>query len=175
MTIQEKILFTCNECGETKPSSEFYKSKMNRSGYRWQCKQCLAKTDRRKYAKDDVMRGARFKYGKTDMARYTRLKSNAKRRGTEFLLDKLEFLIWFGEQEKLCYYCGISLTTDGNRAEQLSVDRKDNLIGYTLENIALCCQRCNTIKGDIFTEQEMVEIAERYLKPKMEVLYGQER
>ena len=168
MTRQDIIFLVCNKCRQTKPSSEFYKSKMNRSGYRWQCKQCLADADKKKYAGNDAIRRAKLKYSKTDMARYSRLKSNARKRGTEFLLDKLEFLLWLEKQEKVCYYCGISLNTDGNRGEQLSVDRKDNLVGYTFENIALCCQRCNTIKGDIFTEQEMAEIAEKYIKPKLE-------
>jgi len=106
------------------------------------------------------------------MARYARLKSNAKRRGTDFCLDKLDFLIWFQGQDKVCHYCGTTLNTNGRREEQISVDRKDNIIGYTLENIVLSCQQCNTIKGNIFTESEMLEIAEKYLKPKMEVRCG---
>ena len=106
-------------------------------------------------------------YDKTDIARYGRLKSNAKKRGTEFTLDKLDFIIWFQGKDKVCYYCGIGLNTNGNRETQISVDRKDNSIGYTLDNIELCCQRCNTIKGNVFTAEEMIEIADKYLKPKM--------
>ncbi len=106
-------------------------------------------------------------HDKTDVARYGRLKSNAKKRGTDFNLDKLGFLIWFQDNEKVCYYCGIQLNTNGYRGEQLSVDRKDNSIGYEMDNIVLCCQRCNTIKGNIFTADEMAKIANEYIKPKL--------
>lgn len=172
MATREEITFTCVKCGETKPISEFHKDTMNRNGHHWDCKACANGEARKRYAKGDSMRRAREKYGKTDMARYTRLKSNAKKRNTEFLLDKLEFLIWLEGQELVCHYCNVSLNTNGARAEQLSIDRKDNTIGYTLENIVLCCQMCNTIKGNIFTEQEMIEVAEKYLKPKMGVVCG---
>ena len=164
MTKQEEIV--CAKCNKLKPPSKFYSSKINRSGYHWECKDCAKQVEKDRYARSDTMRIARLKYGRTDMARYTRLKSNAKRRGTEFLLDKLEFLIWLEKQERVCHYCGVSLNTNGGRASQLSVDRADNTIGYTLGNIVLCCQMCNTIKGNIFTEQEMVEIPDKYIKLK---------
>ncbi len=82
----------------------------------------------------------------------------------DYIKDNLGRLWW----DKVCYYCGIGLSTNGNRAAQISVDRKDNSIGYTIENIELCCQRCNTIKGNIFTAEEMSEIAHKYIKPKLQ-------
>lgn len=167
MPTREEMTFQCVQCGITKPISEFHKDTMNRTGHHWDCKVCANESAKKRYTQGDSMRLSRLRYGRTDMARYTRLKSNAKRCGTEFLLDKLEFLVWFQNKEKVCYYCGVSLNTNGNREAQISVDRKDNGVGYTHANIELSCQRCNTIKGNIFTENEMMEIAERYIKPKL--------
>lgn len=48
-----------------------------------------------------------------------------------------------------------------------SIDRKDNNKGYIMGNITLACKRCNIIKGKWFTEQEMLEIADRYLKNRI--------
>ena len=39
-------------------------------------------------------------------------------------------------------------------------------VGYTPDNIAMCCMPCNSVKSNIFTEQEMLEIADKYIKPK---------
>lgn len=48
----------------------------------------------------------------------------------------------------------------------MTIDRKDNSKGYTLENICLACWTCNHLKGDILSELEMKEFAERILAPK---------
>ena len=41
---------------------------------------------------------------------------------------------------------------------RFSIDRKKNGIGYSLDNIVLACSRCNSIKSDYFTEEEMLKI-----------------
>ena len=35
---------------------------------------------------------------------------------------------------------------------------KDNSIGYNISNIVLSCRRCNSVKSDYFTEEEMIRI-----------------
>lgn len=50
----------------------------------------------------------------------------------------------------------------------LSIDRKYNELGYTIDNLCLACNRCNTVKGNTFTYDEMVEIGHNYIKPKRE-------
>ena len=45
-------------------------------------------------------------------------------------------------------------------------DRMDNSLGYSISNIALSCQRCNNIKGNFFTYDEMVKIG-RIIRKKL--------
>lgn len=45
-----------------------------------------------------------------------------------------------------------------NIKNRLTIDRKNNNGNYCIDNIVLACYRCNTIKGDFFTEQEMLKI-----------------
>ena len=94
------------------------------------------------------------------------LRGRAKRRKVPFELEKISFLEWFNNQEQECFYCGLTKDKQGERYKNLSIDRKDNLISYRLDNIVLCCMRCNTIKGNFFTAEEMIEIANKYIRPK---------
>lgn len=96
---------------------------------------------------------------------YSALKDGAKKRGiaNEFTID--EFVSWWNTQVNWCHYCRRSIgeiraTIDSvnNRARRLTIDRVDNKKPYTLENIVLACYRCNSIKGDYFTELEMMQI-----------------
>lgn len=48
-----------------------------------------------------------------------------------------EFISFLG---KPCYYCGRII-------EKVSLDRIDNSIGYTINNIVSCCKMCNVAKN----------------------------
>ena len=56
--------------------------------------------------------------------------------------------------------------------ERLSVDCMDNLRGYEVGNMVLACGRCNFIKSDIFSYDEMMTLAQTYLKPKWLAILG---
>ena len=66
--------------------------------------------------------------------------------------------------EPFCHYCSKELaynphTRDDNsnytsRAYQL--DRKDNKLGYDLDNVVTCCWECNRLKSDIYTYDEFM-------------------
>lgn len=101
--------------------------------------------------------------------------SNIKRRSIDKGLDCLtskEFVLWYQSQIKICHYCGIpqeiweKVYKDSQFKFDLSIDRKDVGQGYLEYNMALCCGHCNVVKNNILTEQEMLEIGERYMKPK---------
>lgn len=78
-------------------------------------------------------------YGKkrrqTIKGKYSRYKSSAKKRNKYFNLtiEQFEFII-----SGKCYYCGDN--------EKIGIDRKDNNIGYVLENCVPCCWPCNKFK-----------------------------
>jgi len=51
-----------------------------------------------------------------------------------------------------CEYCGST--------KRIEVDRKDSSLGYTKDNIAPACHRCNTIKNNVVTYDEMMKIVD---------------
>lgn len=83
------------------------------------------------------------------MSRWVSIVSRSKKRGYECDIthDDIVKLI-----DLPCVYCGSS-----NRIE---VDRMDNDLGYIKSNIAPACHRCNTIKNNVVSYDEMMFIAE---------------
>lgn len=65
----------------------------------------------------------------------------------------LEWSIPFESYERLisknCDYCEGPLPPT-----RVGLDRKNNDLGYTLENVVPCCRYCNQLKSDIFTYEE---------------------
>lgn len=100
------------------------------------------------------------------------LKRNAKKRNIEFSLTRDYFAQWWNIQEQKCVYCDIPIermsvvNKSKKLAKRLSIDRIDNDKGYVEGNLALCCLRCNFIKSNLLTFEEMREIGQKYLKPK---------
>lgn len=89
-------------------------------------------------------------YKKIDPA-YSRLQaiiSRAKKKDIEcgLTIEDIKQLI-NGE----CAYCG--------SLERIEIDRKDSNAGYTKDNVAPACHRCNTIKNNVVTYEEMQEIS----------------
>lgn len=109
---------------------------------------------------------------------WQRLSYRAKARGIVFNLTREEFDIWFNKTKKECFYCEITFeqlqkSTDTmlkRFKKSFSIDRLSNNGAYEIQNIVFACQRCNFIKGDYFTWQEMKGIAEEYVKPKIKSL-----
>jgi 5-methylcytosine-specific restriction endonuclease McrA len=53
--------------------------------------------------------------------------------------------------EQSCIYCGST--------ERIQIDRKNNNLGYTPENTAAACRRCNTVKNNVIEFDELLFIA----------------
>jgi hypothetical protein len=91
---------------------------------------------------------------------FNKAKAGAAKRGLEFDIS-LEF--YQSLAEKPCHYCDASLVwsehtgvrggTDGRRGHNL--DRKDNNMGYTEDNVVPCCPICNILKMDHIGYEEM--------------------
>lgn len=74
---------------------------------------------------------------------------------------------------KNCEYCNISennLPVLKLKPKYLTMDKKNPNGDYTLDNVCLACMRCNMLKGNVLSYDEMKEIGEKYLKPKWERL-----
>jgi len=86
------------------------------------------------------------------------------------IISKDDFTEWYENEPKICVYCGIKedeleLVDDPfmNKYKRLTVDCKDNDLGYVNGNLVLCCRRCNTLKIDFFTYEEFKEIGKRFV------------
>jgi hypothetical protein len=66
-------------------------------------------------------------------------------------LKQLDFSISFEEYllltEKECYYCNMIQQSGFN-----GIDRKDQTLGYELNNCVSCCKMCNYIKGSLYEQ-----------------------
>lgn len=88
----------------------------------------------------------------------TRLKMSAKKRGIDFgeCLTRECLLDLWNKQEGRCFYSGVKLSLNPeDKTTLLSVDRKDNNVGYIQENIVLCTYIFNSFKFN-FTHEEVI-------------------
>ena len=112
-------------------------------------------------------------YKLTSSAIYSQLGKGRKKR-RPITISKEDFIEWYNRQEKKCFYCDIPIEKidkfplffNGTVNRRLSIDRLDNLKNYEKGNLVLSCRRCNSIKSDFFSAEEMKKVAQNYIKPK---------
>jgi len=148
----------CPRCKTTKPLSEFGKSKQNKDGKNGWCLICC--------------RAVSKAYRGTPAGIYQNIKGRSNFYGRRFNMTKDEFINWYENEPKNCVYCDVpewvlpSLGDSNNQKRtKLNIDRVINEVGYQIDNLVLSCTRCNYIKSDFFTFDEMREIAQKYVKP----------
>jgi 5-methylcytosine-specific restriction endonuclease McrA len=66
---------------------------------------------------------------------------------------------------KECHYCGdviiwLDYRKCNRRSNASNLDRKENSVGYTLENVVVCCVRCNLSKNNHFTYEQWKQLGE---------------
>lgn len=84
-------------------------------------------------------------------------RTEAHRRGIEFSLTEDDIVALI---TRPCHYCGKWLDQAGGW-----LDRKDNKVGYHVNNVLPCCGPCNQIRGHNLT----VEEAERVIALLVEI------
>lgn len=72
---------------------------------------------------------------------YNVYKRSAEIKNLEF---KIEYDEYINLVENECYYCGILQEKGFN-----GIDRRDQTMGYILDNCVSCCQLCNYMKGSL--------------------------
>jgi len=146
------------------------------------------KTDRGKAAiKKGVKKKADEGYFRFGKGAISILKSGADKRGIAFALSADTLENWWKRTSDDCAYCGIKLCdylrlrdaivqyagTDyeiikygrfyrspkHKAIRWMTIDRVDNSVGYTLENMVKSCWICNSLKGDFFTGPQMRSIS----------------
>jgi hypothetical protein len=83
---------------------------------------------------------------------YSRYRRDASNRGYAWSLSKDCFE---SVTKKNCYYCGVPPSSVFTRVAlngeyvYNGIDRIDNSLGYTEENVVPCCSTCNRMKSDM--------------------------
>jgi len=153
---------TCTTCGRDLPLSAFGKHRISKDGLAHRCKECA--------------RANAKKYRQTPAGIYNNIQGRSRfYKGRPLSISKEDFIEWYNGASKVCVYCDIpeellhklSDTVNG-RTRKLNIDRVINAKGYAKGNLLLCCQRCNYIKSDFFTYDEMREIGQKYVRPRWE-------
>ena len=96
---------------------------------------------------------------------YNSYLRNSKRRNLEFTLTKEQMKMLTKQK---CFYCGESPslisrpTAKSGGYVYNGVDRKNNNLGYTLDNTVSCCKRCNNAKWDLSTGDFLSHIEKLY-------------
>lgn len=137
---------TCRKCGVDKDDSEF---EVHRKPWsRRECKTCC-RDDRRKR---DALRHDELR--ERDRERQYRYRRNPDKLGRIILIDarrsdkKRGFVtaLTLGEVNLLiskpCFYCG-------ETELRMTLDRVDNMVGHTRENVHQACIRCNYLRRDL--------------------------
>jgi len=120
----------------------------------------------------EIWKECHLRYQSSPKGIYTVLRKNNPK--GKIKITRKEFIAWYKNQEKRCYYCEIpqdiliSIPLFNRTKKRLEIERKNNNLSYQMDNLILSCPRCNSIKSDILFSREMKEIGEKYLKPKWE-------
>lgn len=107
-----------------------------------------AKHQKYKALRPEAYRARSAKRNRTLCGRYGHGKTRAKRAGLEWSLTKEQHAALLA---KPCTYCGGGLNDTGS-----GLDRMDNALGYTFNNVTPCCFQCNRIKCEFLTHDEML-------------------
>ena len=71
------------------------------------------------------------------------------------LAEYLIFVEQISKYSELAKFRGVPFVT---KVKRLTIDRKNNQIGYESGNIVKACHICNYIKGSVFTVEDMKEV-----------------
>ena len=142
----------CSRCKVEKDISEFGKLKRNKDGLACACKVCMQpiyRANSKKHYKQYIQNGGHSytkyrkkhyeKYKHSLKKRYYLYKQNAIRRSFKFDLTEEQFNII---TKQPCFYCGLYNANQNF----CGIDRKDNTLGYSIDNCKSCCTLCNFMK-----------------------------
>jgi hypothetical protein len=90
-------------------------------------------------------------YRASPHGKYRQLIAGGKQRDLEVTLTPEQHKAL---SEKPCHYCERALPRSG-----ANLDRLDNSLGYTPENVVPCCHECNYMRGDILSPEETFYLA----------------
>ena len=141
-------MMICTKCRFSKSEKEFHKNRSTLSGFHCQCKACRNPYNRNKAKKyirtpEGVATQKLYRAAHKERILWTAAKHRAKVKGIEFSILVSDIFI-----PKVCPVLGIELTWEKERFSAATLDRKNNNLGYTPENIQIISWRANRLKGD---------------------------
>ena len=158
-----RIRCECKECTRKKVS-EYQKSHRVKINEHRKAPGSQYKSWRKEYTETHKERRAVVEsaWRQTAPGVYCMLRASAKKRMVPFEIEKEAFFEWYQNETKKCVYCDMVPEEirdyRGHDALRLTVDRKDPNSGYSLGNIVLACPICNTVKNNILTYAQMLEV-----------------
>jgi hypothetical protein len=173
----------CSKCKKEKLLDEFFNAsrvfknpRVNKDGKNTVCKKCvyeriavnrLKNPEKyrelgRDWTKQNPERRKiiRQKYFSSPKGIYRNL---IKRGRDNVLIEQKDFIEWYNNQKKNCFYCDISEIlvkkfAKGKLRSRLTIDRIEPKGKYEVDNIVLACGVCNFIKSDVLTKEEMKKV-----------------
>lgn len=148
--IMKESIYQCGMCKTTTPS-KFYVYN------HFRCKECSSNAAKANYKKlsrkAKIIKNEKYiEWQEKNLIKYRlgSLRRAAKTRNLEFNITEEDIQEQFILQEGKCFYSGINLNIkDIGEFCSFSVDRIDNELGYTKENIVLTIAKINTMKSDL--------------------------
>ena len=153
----------CSKCQTTKTLSEFNKTKTNKDGLSYLCKDCNRETakayrqrnHKRYYENQKAKRAEENVF--ISQTLYN-LKTRSKKKGLEVTVTQEFLLELLQASEYKCSVTGLSMNLETHPRKKAnpfkaSLDRKDSAKGYTQDNVQWVCWSVNQIKSDK-TEKE---------------------
>lgn len=141
----------CLDCESTFPITDFYTYTRRKDGYVFyspRCKQCESLNHRKRFDLSPEKRTTILFHSS---------KNASKRKGIPFTLTKEDILNQYNFQNGKCFYTGRPLSSISNDPNKMSIDRRNSTLGYSKENIVICCSHVNIMKRT-YSEQEFVEL-----------------
>jgi hypothetical protein len=146
VTSKQTICRTCNRISKKKYRAKITKED-HKAYYEAHKDVILARNRQYRINNADKIKTQKKEASRLLRAKFSTLKAVAKRKNLDMSLTIEDF----ARLNVLpCEYCGGALPNTG-----YGLDRKDNLFGYTQGNSISCCFRCNTMKGEHLTYDEM--------------------
>lgn len=118
---------------------------------RWRAdnqEKCRELRMRRKQLKPDKVKAERQAYFESAKGRFAFGRRHARYRGIEWHLTLSEYEQLMSGAS--CTYCRGIIKSTG-----VGLDRIDNSLGYSIENVVPCCGSCNGIRNDFLSFDEM--------------------
>ena len=154
----------CTRCNLIKSLSDFGVNKQAKDGKSYWCLQC-----KREYSKE---------YRLTTNGIYNQLvgRNNFYKRHP-LIISRERFVEWYDNEPKTCHYCGVPsehleqfMRFYKSRWYRLTIDCKDSPTGYADGNIVLACDKCNMVKQNILSYEDMLYVGKHFIKPKWKTL-----